>query len=304
MTETGWRYRRLAALVVVAAAAVLLLAPLPVGMRTGWRAKLLDFGHVPLFAVLVVALRGGLGLRLGWSVLVVVAAAGLVEVVQPHVGRSGDWGDFARGALGALAAAAVIRAAGSCRARAVGWLAVAAGLVAWPVAEVAPCLIDAAEAHRAFPVLASFETDRELLRWEWHQAELARVPDPDRPGGWAGRLDLLPGPEPYPGAGLHPVVADFRGHRRLCCRFRVVGGPLELVISVRTGTGDPRRTTHAQVERTYAEGEHTVRLDLGALTAAARPDPLDLSDVRYVQFFTVRPAATHTVFISRVWLEP
>jgi hypothetical protein len=84
----------------------------------------------------------------------------------------------------------------------------------------------------------------------------------------------------------------------------VIGGPLELVISVRTGTGDPRRTTHAQVGRTYAEGDHVVRLDLGALTAAARPDPLDLSDVRYVQFFTVRPESPRTVLLSRVWLEP
>ena len=91
MTEPGpRRYRRLAALVVIGSAAVLLLAPLPTGWRAGWREKLLDFGHVPLFAVLVVALRGGLGVRPGWSVLVAVAAAGLVEVIQPAVGRTGD----------------------------------------------------------------------------------------------------------------------------------------------------------------------------------------------------------------------
>jgi hypothetical protein len=306
MAETRSRtYRRIAALVVMAYAAVLLFAPLPVGWQTGWRAKLLDFGHVPLFAVLVVALRGGLGLRLGWSVVVAVAAAGLVEVIQPAVGRTGDWGDFIHGTLGALAGAAVVRAI-ECRhrrARAVGCLVLAAGLVAWPVVEVVPYLADAVEAHQAFPVLAGFETDRELLRWECRQAELTRIPY--RPGGWVGRLDLFPGPHDYPSAALRPVVGDFRGYRSLCCGFRVVGDPLELVISVRSGTPDRHRTTHAQVGRTYAAGDHVVRLDLAALVAAAEePDPLDLSDVRYVQFFAVRPTATRTVFLLLVWLEP
>jgi hypothetical protein len=194
MTQSGGlgtgtrRYRRLAALVVFVSAAVLLLAPLPIGLRTGWQAKLLDFGHVPLFAVLVVALRGGLSLRLGWSVLIAVATAGLVEVIQPAVGRTGDWSDLAYGALGALAGAAGVRAV-ECRDRravAVGYLLFAAALVAWPVAEVAPHLADAVEAHRAFPVLASFQTDRELLRWERRQAEFTRVPDPARSGGWVG----------------------------------------------------------------------------------------------------------------------
>lgn len=296
--------RRLAALAVVAAAAVLLFAPQPVAWQAGWRAKLLDFGHVPLFAALAVALRVGLRWRLRWCLLVAVAAAGLVEVVQPFAGRTAGWGDFAHGVLGALAGAAVVRAVGCRLPGAAGWLALAAGLVAWPVAEVAPHLVDAVEANRAFPVLAEFETDRELLRWEWHQAELTRVPDPGWPGGRVGRLDLFPGREPYPGASLRPVVGDFRGHRRLCCAIRVDGDPLGLVISVRSATADPRRTTHAQVGRTYPEGDHKVCLDLADLAAAGRPDPLDLSDVRHVQFFTVRPATPRTVFISRVWLEP
>jgi hypothetical protein len=283
--------------VAAVAAAGLLLMPRPARWLGVWHGELLDLGHVPLFAALVFILRFGAGLALGRSVLLVVGFAALAEVVQPWFGRSGGWADFLTGALGALAAAAAVRAREARGWARVAYAAAAVAAVAWPVAEAAPYLADTFDGREAFPVLADFSTDREFRRWVGDQAELTRA-------GAGLRLDLLPGPEPYSSGALRPVVPDFRGYRWLYCSFEVVGGPLELVFSVRSSVPGRDGTTHAQAEAEYAGGRHIVRLDLAALAARARPAPLDLSDVRYVQLFILRPTEMRTVVVSRVWLEP
>lgn len=278
----------------LAAAAVLLLAPLPKGYTRGWRAELLDLGHVPLFAGLTLAAWGYTRGSPRRAVLIGVAIAGLAEVVQSFVGRTASWSDFLYGSLGSLAAGAAIL---SWQAHRPSWRAgfavLSLALVAWPAVESGPVLLDAAEGYADFPTLASFRTGRELRRWELRQATLTR----------AGRLELLPGPEAYPSATLHPIVGDFTGYRWLCVSFAVEGGPLELVASVRDGPERDGHTTHSQAGGTYPPGEHTLRLDLPALAARAKPDPLDLADVRAVQLFTVRPAEVRVVVLRRIWLE-
>src|SRR5437016_4509236 len=79
-------------------------------------------------------------------------------------------------------------------------------LLAWPVVDAAPRLLDAWEGYEAFPVLADFATSRQELRWECRQAVLTRVPDAAQASGWGGHLEFLPGDEDYPGAELQPIV--------------------------------------------------------------------------------------------------
>jgi hypothetical protein len=289
--------RYLARLVPVATVA-LLLVPLPADCLGIWQGKLLDFGHVPLFAAFVLALRIGWGLSLGRALALAILSAGLAEIVQPWAGRTGDWADFLRGGLGALAAAAAIRAYKSRKTplRAAGYLALGFAFVVWPVVEVAPYAIDTVEGRREFPVLAEFSTERDLLRWECTQATLALDAD-------GARLELFSGSGEYSGAALRPAVSDFSGYRRLCWEFRVAGEPADLVVSVRTSAGG-EKTAHAQVGRRYGVGTHVARFDLAAMAARGQPSPLDLSNVRYVQLFAVRLTETRTVVLHRVWLEP
>lgn len=279
-----------------AATAALLLVELPAGRLGPWQNHILDFGHVPLFAALVLTLHAA-GWSLRGSLALAVAAAGAAEVVQPWVGRSGGWADFFRGAAGAAAAAAVVRARATCRARRAAYAGLALALVAWPVAEVAPYLVDTADGWSAFPVLADFRTEREGRRWVFDQATVAR-------DGGAGRVVLHPGPEPYSAVALRPVVQDFRGHRWLCWEVRVHDRPVTLVVSVRSGAGREVGTTHVQVERRLAVGDQVVRLDLSDLGPKARPVPLDLAEIREVQLFAVRTPEPVTLDVTRVWLEP
>jgi hypothetical protein len=280
------------------AALGLLFAPLPTGWLGVWQGQLLDFGHVPLFAALVVALRTGWGAPLWMALLGAISLAGLVEVGQPLVGRNGDWADFFRGCAGALSAAVAIRARNRCasRARRAGYAALAVTLLAGPVIEVAPFFADTVDGYRAFPVLADFSTDRQLLRWERDQTTLARTE-----GG--GRLEFVPGPGEYASAALRPMRSDFSDHRWLCAELHVTDAPLDLFVSIRTGM-NAGGTTHVDVEQRYAVGAHAVRLDLAALAARGRPAPLDRSDVRYVIFFVIRPREPRAIVLTRVWLEP
>ncbi|HEY8505726.1 MAG TPA: hypothetical protein VIL46_14170, partial [Gemmataceae bacterium] len=302
---TTVRARKLAVLLLgVGLAAGVLLVPLPGSWRGIWQARLLNLAHVPLFAALTWFLWRLLGPGLTRPVLIAVALAGLTELAQDWTGRSGGFADFLFGAAGAFAAAAGIRVrrARGLPARA-GYLLLAAGLLAWPLAETAPYLVDAYEGSRAFPTLADFHTRRELLRWRCRQAELRRVPAPGRPGAWSGRLDFFPGPHPYPYGALRPIVRDFRAHRWLCCSFAVEEGPLDLVISLRSGPGEWGETCHYQRQQRFGPGEHLVRFDLPAVAPKADPRPLDLSDVWIIQFFLVRPQDPRTVYLHRVWLE-
>lgn len=289
-------------LLPVAGSLALLLLPLPPGWLGIWQGQLLDFGHVPLFAVLVLVLRVELGPSLWRPLLAAIALAAVVEIIQPWFGRKADGIDFLRGALGALAATAAI-CAGTARRRVVriGFAALAVGLVAWPVVEVAPYFADTIEGQRAFPVLADFSTERELLRWECSQATLAPAAD-GTPGACEARLDFDPGPHEYPSAALRPAVADFRNYQWLCAEFRV-DSPVEFAISVRTGMRAGDRTTHTDVSQTYAVGTHVARLNLTALALRGRPEPLNLADVRWVVFFTNRLQERRTLILRRVWLE-
>lgn len=297
----------------------LLLMPLPGHWRGIWQSKLFDLGHVPLFAALTWLLWRLCGPNLITPVMLAIAIAGLAELAQQLVGRSGSWLDFVNGACGALAAGtglwawqslnpsspAPLPLSGSGeKARrplqgALGLLLVTAG-VAWPVYDAAPYLVDACEGAEAFPTLADFRTSRELLRWRTRQAELTRV---ERDGAWAGRLHFLPGDAPDPYGALRPIRRDFTEYRWLCCAFDVEGGPLELVISIRSGSGDLEETTHYQEMRRYSPGANVVRLDLPAVAPKANPRPLDLTDVWIIQFFLEQPRTPRTIHLQRVWLE-
>jgi hypothetical protein len=283
----------------------LLLVPLPSAWGGIWQSKLLDFGHVPLFGALALTLWLLLGPSLIWPVGLSLSEAGLAEIFQQLVGRTGDWLDFVRGGLGIFAAAAAV-AAWQYRRKPL-WLlggsVASVGLLAWPVWDAGPYLLDAYEGYRAFPVLAEFRTDRELLRWICRQATITRTPDPSDPDSSGATLEFREGSARYPNGRLLPILRDYRAYRWLCCSFTVEQAPLNLVTSVRDGADAEGRTSHFQHGRRYEPGNFLVRIDLREGARAAYPRPLDLSDVWVIQFFTPTPKEAGTLRLQRIWLE-
>jgi hypothetical protein len=293
----------LGAAAAVALVTVLLLMPLPGGGH-GWRSKLFDLGHVPLFGALTLCLWLTLGPSWRQPVLVALTLGALTELLQDAFGRTGDLLDFIRDALGVACAVVLVRAWQGpwTPLRLAGHALALAALLAWPLADAGPRLLDAFEGYRDFPTLADFATERQLLRWECAQADLQRVPAPEGGPGWSGRLTMLPGPREFPGAYLEPLRRDWRGWRRLCCSFTVHDEPLLLVFSFR-GHDRKGTYTHHQFEKRYAVGEHTVCAELEEVARRARPTPLDLSDVEHLQLFIYRPRRADTISLHRIWLE-
>jgi hypothetical protein len=295
----------LASCCAIGVVTLLLLMPLPENWQGDWQGKVFDLGHVPLFAGLVLVLRWLLGRTWPWPVLLSLALAALAELVQGACGRSASVLDFVRGALGIGIAVLVIRAwQGPWHAgRLAGHLLAIAALLAWPVANALPYLLDAYEGWQSFPTLADFQTAGQALRWDCQQARLERVADPVRPGKWRGRLDLFPGPEDYPGAALKPILQDFTGHRRLYWSLTTEDPAVTLVFSIRSRGGQAAPSNHYQFARRFAPGAHRVSVDLSAFVSLAQPEPLDLSRIMLVQVFVVRPERATIVFLERIWLE-
>ena len=86
-----------------------LLMPLPNQNRSAWVSKLLDAGHVPLFALVTVCFWRIVGRRLWLAFSLAVALAVAAEVCQTFSGRSGELLDVVRGLLGALMAVLWLR---------------------------------------------------------------------------------------------------------------------------------------------------------------------------------------------------
>jgi hypothetical protein len=300
--RTHWK-QAAAITVVLAVVAVLLLTPLPRHWHGLWQSKFFDLGHVPLFGAMTVTLW--LVLRsLWWPALIALSVAGLAELVQDWFGRSGDFLDFVRGALGVGAAVVALHAWQGPRngRRLAGHALLILGLVAWPIADCGPYLLDAYETSLSFPILADFATGRQLLRWKCNQSRVTRVPNGDQAGQWVGRLELQAGPADYPGAMLENVVRNWSGYRRLVCAFALEGEPLVLVVSIR-GRDKAGQQIHSQFGRLYGPGQHLVRVELAAIAAQAEPAPLNLSEVLYLQVYTFRRNEPRIVFLHGFWLE-
>jgi VanZ family protein len=283
---------------------VLLLMPLPRRWEGPWQSKLFDLGHVPLFFALTLFLWLVLKRSWAWAFAIALTLGALTELVQDWFGRTSSLADFVRDTLGAACAFVVVRAMQGPRTllRLAAHALVLVALLAWPVADAAPRLLDAYDGYRAFPTLANFGSARQMVRWECSQAELERVPDPGQPSGWSGRLEMRPGPRKYPGAVLEPIPRDWSGNRRICCSFTVTDRPLVVVVSIR-GRDANDQSTHYQFEQEYAPGPHTVWRALDTVAREAAPRPLDLSAVRSFQVFIYRKDAPRTVYLHRVWLE-
>lgn len=304
MTAARPTLDRTLTVLVFVASGIALLTPLPHAWEGGWRSRLLDLGHVPLFALLTALAWRLLGRRWLAAALAGTVVAALTEVAQHFVGRSATVSDFLHGAAASCGTGLLLNLRTPPRTvvRLVWAGPLGLALLGYPVAELGPELLDSAEGYHAFPTLADFAHARRLERWETRQADLSRVPDPDVPGGYVGRLEFRPGPADFPSGLFAHVRRDFTGYRRLCWSFRVEGHPQQLVISLRDGS---RRdgTNHYQFGHTYPVGDHVARMDLAVAREKSEPGKLDMTDLWWSQIFTIRPPEAGVVYLRRVWLE-
>jgi len=201
---------------------VLLVVPfvVPVPGRLERMIVLRSFGvlaHFFLPGVLVWLLwhRGPLAGRLPAALLAGFALVAACELVQGYVGRHPRWQDALVDLAGAAAAAAWLRRRGGGGRR---WLLAALLLLLvlpWELRKVPGVWLGERLAARRFPLLADFETRRELALWgeneDQGQLGLARV------DSLHGRSALLIGSagDVWPGIVMHGFPRDWSGYREL-----------------------------------------------------------------------------------------
>lgn len=297
----------------MARAALGLACGLVLLVPTHWRpdqrltAYLLDGLHFPLFAVLawlLLAWRPSAGWRFTAAALAaLVALGGLIEIVQPWVGRTTSLRDWTLGSIGALAAALAFRAR-----RAGGRPAqYSLGLVALglTVAVAAPAVIYAADGWRArrdFPLLASFESRRELGRWRVRGVTAARSLEHATHGRQS--LVITSGAAPYAGLFLAEAPRDWSRFRHLHLDAYVPGAhPVAVWIRL-----DDRRNApyddRAQVLLNLAPGPQQVTVSRDQLDPTPGGRPIRWDRVRTCGLFFHRPGAGQQLYLDHWRLAP
>jgi hypothetical protein len=248
-----------------------------------------------MFAVVLSAwsrptFRGRAGVTcLAAGASIVLGAA--IEIAQAMSGRHGDPWDVVRDAGGACSVALILVALGpatSARVRAV--LAGAAILVVVAFAYPTFAAVeDEARARKQFPVLASFETTRELSRFHFGDGKHPRIVlIPDSDGGSVSAVQLRLPAGKYPGFSLGYFPGDWRGMRAL--QLLVVNPestPIDL--TVRIDDHEYRLEADDRYNRSFllSPGANRIEISLSDVAAAPRGRQLDLGRIHVLLVYAV-----------------
>ena len=315
--------RRHPRIVFVFAALVMALLLMPVPIITRQGAALMDLAHAPLFGLVTLVAFFQLPpvLRSVRSAIVIGIAmttvSGLIELAQELTGRSSSWSDLWANVLGVTAALCLgfARQSASTRRRS---LLAASAVAALVVASLpgSVTLWDAWRQRRDLPMIASFEDRLELSRWRFMLArgELSRAHV--TAGQFSLRIDLLPGE--YPGVFMLWPPNDWRGALRgpgvaspgnsaAALVFDVwlsEGRPLDVVVKIVDldhNYGHPS-DRYEQPTRVPA-GTHRLSIPLDVIAHAPISRPMDLSQIRLLQFYVEFLDRPRTLFVDNIHLE-
>jgi hypothetical protein len=264
-----------------------LLVPLPLEGRAA--SAVADLLHAPTFAgVTWLINRVLLGKSRAFQHRILLAItifllASALEFSQPYVGREGSLQDGVANALGILAGTTLVLGQREERHRMRRWgargtAALSIGLASfWPLLT----LVDTIEQRAAFPVLASFETERELTRWSEYFSDMTRSTQHATHGRWAVKGTWLPAD--YPALILRDLQPDWTGYRTLAMDLHVEPGT-DITVTITVADGkhnrDPKDRYHFTARTTG--GTLAIRIPLEEIARGPRTRKLDLTDIAWV----------------------
>lgn len=318
--NTGHRRRIIGPWIAAAVVAISIGALiLPIPRITPFDDEIADLLHAPCFAVLAAICCSGWRRLLpgspwaaGAIVWMLVSLIGLAsEWLQSLTARTPGWQDAIANVVGA--AAGVLWFQGRFadrRALHYGSFAVAAALIITISVKPALTLEERIRQWRAVPALASFERPRELRHWTINDGRATRTQRHATKGEWSMRLDLFP--SRWPGASLRPA-RDWSQYDELVFDVRLAAVESDttetetpFVLIVKVADADHNHQTedrfHESVRLTAGEWR-TVRIRLSDVRTAPVTRLMDLSQIVQLQFFTIRPVTTRTIWLDNIRLE-
>ncbi len=297
---------------VVALPALALVAQMPPHPQI--LAVLNNAAHAPVFGALAVVwlllLREVSALgewhRFAFALVATAATGGLIELIQPAIGRGAEWVDLLNDTLGAIAGLA-LAAALSCRRRWAALIAVvAAAPVLWPVAEAS-----IAYAVRAweFPTVLGGDTraDRYFVRASNVKSEPAMLPPQWSRSGDAPSLRIQIVGGNWPGITHSEPQPDWHGYQRLLLDI-TNPDPRPLVLTLRVHDRAHDNRAGDRFNRTFTlpgARRQTFAFPLEEVMQAPGSREMDLSRIAGLIIFSdgSPEVIDRRFYLTRIWLE-
>lgn len=227
---------------------------------------------------------------------------GLVELVQPEVGRDGNWGDFFLDLLGALAGLSLyLSLLPNGRGR-WWWLLLSSLLVAAALAH--PVQMKLAERERAqvFPVIADFENywlNLYLLPVSGAGYRTEVVPEWQQNQTPAARIEFHPGA--WPGLMIHEVHPDWRAGSALSFDvFNPAEDTLRLTLRINDRHHNQRYGDRFNRTFDVKPGAHHFTVSMDAIRNGPKEREMDLSAVTMMMFYSYKMKKNAVIYLDNV----
>lgn len=280
--------------------------------------QLMNFGHVPLFAVVascvlglcLALLDGGLPrhrlyvVALAWS----LALAGASEVVQVFSARNVEVVDFLRNAVGAAGALAVWASVDRRMEAGSGWPRWRTHLRLLALAMVLSTLVPVAvmaESYRRmderFPVLFRFDSTMEIPFFRQYDASLELVRAPE---GWkeyagrrVGRATFQHAR--YPTLAIMELRGDWEDYSFLEWALFLEGARgIDVILRIDDFESTGRYKDRFNVKIPLRPGPNRIRVSLDEVREAPEHREMDMAAVRSVMLFVVLPETPVVVYLA------
>ena len=162
---------------------------------------------------------------------------------------------------------------------------------------------DEIAAWQEFPILADFEHEYDLRRWEVGYSRVARVASPVRTGKFALKIDFSS--EAYSWIALAGFPRKWVGYTAICFSVYDPDGPVELNFRVHDKL---HRRSQEYSDRYNArffivQGWNDIRVELYDILNAPKGRLMDMNNVEGIVFFVMGQNGDRTLYLDSLRLE-
>jgi len=167
-----------------------------------------------------------------------------------------------------------------------------------------PTVIDEIALYENFPVLASFESDAEIARWEFIDVNAARNEHPFISGRYALKVEYLPAV--YPSISLVHLKSDWRGYEQLSLSIYSINRqdiPFEIKVHDKYHTRN-RGGYNDRFNKniTLKQGWNLIKIPISEIAAAPKGRFMDMSEINKISLFTHKLLKPTTLYIDDIRL--
>ncbi len=224
---------------------------------------------------------------------------GLIEILQPLVGRTSSWQDFLLSLLGVALAYALLHCVNT--SHRIGIAVSSVISLSIFVTLLAPGLASityAVEVNQQFPVLENFDTKTHRLTLSGKATNRVLIPSPLATNNNGRYLRINNDASRWPGASLNIIHKNWRGYQALCfdAKSEVTNTWLRVRLDDQLSIGSHSSSTH-RLNISDQWEKHCLSIET-LITPSQRS--IDISQMKQLVFFTHRREAVKYVELDNI----